>query len=307
MNCFKYIFSTLFFITTIALCDISSALEHHITSSDVYSNADLIARELDLIGNHFGITGAITPRVVDTNLKPRHVWQKTYEVLVKINILRNKHDLPVIAVNSIEPLKHIPPVLVYEQTERIITEVKILKFRLGINKTIKRNQKFSNRSPIDVFNKLNYVSNRLDTINGEAFAPAHVFAQVMRILDDVNLIIYTLNIADDTIPPGKKADSTPADSYETALALLKEIQRLQLPAAIDRIDFSSLRTDNIVPGDVFEMSIIVLAELQTIKAYLGLRHSFTPPAKYYERKVPGDVQQILGWALRRLKLIKSLD
>lgn len=299
-------FLTIVALSSLLLLSANFLHARDITPSVVYSQVDLISRDISLIKEHFNITDSVTQRIIKTNLKPRHVWQITYEVLVKINILRSKLQLPVIAVNSLEPVKNIPPALVYEQTQRILTELRIIRERLGIDRDVGAPILFKDKSPVDVFNSLNRISQELDIINGKSFTASHVFAQAIRILEDVNAIIDKLNVEDTTIPPGKREKTTPAHSFKTAFRLLREIQRLQMLAAIERTDFDHMRSDNVTPGDVFGLAEMILAELQTIKAYLGLKHAITPPALYYEEKKPEDVQQILGWTLRRVRLIKQL-
>jgi len=53
------------------------------------------------------------------------------------------------------------------------------------------------------------------------------------------------------------------------------------------------------------MTQMVLAELQTIKAYIGI-DTITPGAARYTTKTPAEVDQLMGWNLRKLDLIKSI-
>ncbi len=285
-----------------SLCD---AVEK-VTPSDVFAQAVQITEEIEILKKHFNVTGSVEVEEVKSNLKPRHVWQETYDILVKINILREKSGLPIIAVNSLEPVKEINPVLVYEQTRRILLELEIVKFRLDIKEQRGKLKKFAGKTPSDVFNKINYISHHLDLINGASFTPSFVFAQSMRVLEDVVTIINALDIKDDTIPPTKNKAAKPADTFHTGFTLLEGIQRLQRKAGIEPTDFSHLKAEKITPTEVFDLAEMMLAELQVVKAHIGLKHAMTPPAKHYEGKVPGDVQQIFGWALRKMKLIKSL-
>jgi hypothetical protein len=134
-----------------------------------------------------------------------------------------------------------------------------------------------------------------------------VFAEVMRILADVDGLLQHLRLEDNTFPPEKRADLTPADSLRQAFELMAEIHRLQREVGIPRTDFEAFRkTEEVVPADVFNMVGLALAELQTIKAQRDLRYSMTPPANYYRDKTPADVHQLLSWVTRKLQLIKRL-
>ena len=165
---------------------------------------------------------------------------------------------------------------------------------------------FTGKKPSDVYHLLNTVSLTLDAINGTGFSPAHVFAQVMRIHADVASLLDALEIKDATAPPAKRENIAPRDVFALGMETLKEIGRLQRSAGIIRVDFSDLWADQVTPTEVFGTMEIILAELQTLKASLGLRHAMTPPASHYDGKNPADVHQILGWTLRKLKLIRSL-
>lgn len=277
-----------------------------VTPSVVFARTIQIAEEIEILKRHFKVREIIKVKEVKTNLKPRHVWQKTYEILVKINILRAKQGLPILAVNSLEPVKNLDPILVYEQAKRILLELEIIKLRLNIEEKRGRLKTFTGKTPSDVFNKLNFISREMDLINGESFTPSAVFSQSMRLLEDVVTIINALDIKDDTIPPTKNLEAKSEDTFHTGFALLQEIQRLHRMSGMELTDFSHFKTGEITPTRVFDLTEMMLAELQVVKAHIGLKHAMTPPAKHYEEMVPGDVQQILGWALRKMKLIKSL-
>lgn len=280
-----------------------------INNAHVYRECEKIAAEIGIIKNSMNIRQEAKVEKIGTALKNHHIWQKTYEILIKINILREKNRFPIIAVSSCKPVKKLNTFFIYEQTRRIILEIQLVKENLGIEQKVDSSlldETFYVKSNADVYNLLDAISAELDIINGEKFTPRHVFSQAMRILDDINFILDALNIIDTTVPPKKNKDVEPKDVFGTAFELLNVIQSLQAMVAIETTDFYDFKRQNITPKEVFEINLIVLAELQIIKAHLGLRSSMTPPAGYYENKIPADVQQILGWAIRRLKLIKSL-
>ena len=151
------------------------------------------------------------------------------------------------------------------------------------------------------------VSREFDTLNGTAFTSSHVFAEVMRIYEDIGSIYGALNLQDRTNPLPKAAGATANDSYQTALVLLEEIQRLQRYASIPNIDLTDFyRIEPVESPEVFMSTQIVLAELQTLKAYLGLFNTPTPFAEHYEGKKPEDVNQMIRWCYLQLKKIAVL-
>lgn len=277
-----------------------------VTPNEVYRQVDQIFKEVTIIRQHFQIPTQTTPERIRINFKPRHVWQKTYEVLLKINILRTAKRLPIIEPNSLEPVPDVEPILAFEQTERILTELKILKFRFNIQKRSRPSKKFTGKTPSDVFNYLNHVSFNMDLINGTGFTPSYTFAQAMRIHDDVVNILNILEIKDTTDPPSKRKGVIPRDVFESCEQILDEIGRIQQKAGIERTDFSNMKIEPVTPTEVFGAMEVILAELQPLKASLGAKHIITPPANHYNGKKPSDVIQILFWTLRKLQLIQKL-
>jgi len=297
--------SGLFFLAFLLVA--SSSAADKITPSEVFSQAAQIDKEVMLILQHFGIQRENQYRPIKADLEPRNVWQKSYFVLVKINIFRRKNTFPAIAVNSLEPVLKLDPLLVFEQTQRILTELHLIKRRLNINKETSPPVYIPGKRPIDVYNLLHKTSLDLDILNNETINPSYVYAEVMRIFEDTNAILRKLRLEDPTFPPEKVNNITPKESLAAVFDLMKEIQRLQRGIGIKRVDFSVFRGEKkIQPSEVFNMVGMSLAELQPIKAHLDLKHRITPPAEFHEEKTPSDVHQLLRWVIRKIQLIKSL-
>lgn len=281
--------------------------EISISPSDVYAQARQIEKEVNLLKRHLGFSEEKPAPPVTAELKPRHVWQKSYFILAKINLFRSRNGLPVNTANSLEPVLDLDPALVYEQTQRILTEIRILKTRLGIGGRVSPLEPESGKRPIDVFNRLNYISHQWDVLNGQEIEPSYVFAEVMRIYQDVEAIMRALHLEDLSYPPAKQPEVGPADSLEAAYTMVLEMQRLQRGAGIPRTDLSVFRGESrALPSDVLNMVGMGLAELQTLKAHLDLSGELTPPAGSYRDKTPADVHQLLRWVIRKLRLIRVL-
>lgn len=281
-----------------------------ITIDEVYQQIYRINEEINILKRHFNITQVISVEPIAANFTSAHTWQKTYEILFKLNILRNKYGLPLLAVPSREPHLHPKPQIVFAQALRILTEIDIIKYQLDIVDKSPSPPAISNKTLTDNFNLLNDTSYQIDLLIGGSFTPSHPFSQAMRIYDDINTILEALNIQDETISPTKQINSVPADVFDTALQLLHEVKRVGQLGDIKSIEiypFEQIKRKNITPTEVFGMTGIILAELQNIKAYLGLHHELTPIARYYENKVPADVKQMLAWCVRKLQLITTLN
>jgi len=281
-----------------------------ITPNDVYAQVMLISKEIhfllkyhELEHNHKEVLARTN---IKTKLKPRTTWQKTYEIMIKVNILRKSHNMPIIEPINIEPILELDPAMVYEQTQRILTELRIIKYRLDIKNRQYKPSKYSNKTPQDVFNELNHISASLDTINKSVFTPSYVFGEAMRVYDDLTTILNYLNIKDDTIPTKRDNSATPLETFSTAMKIIEAIRTLQKRVSIETVNFSSFKKKNPSPSDVFTMVQMILSELQTIKANIGLFHYITPAATSYNSKTPADVDQLMNWNLRKVLLIDTL-
>ena len=281
-----------------------------ITPNDVYSQVELIKEHTNSLLNHNGIK--FSQKKIENkqnlyaNLKPRNVWQKTYEIMVKINIHRKIHNLPRVEPVNLEPVLDLNPDLVYEQTQRILTEIKIFKRRTGIEIKKYKTKSYTNKTPLDVYNSLAYVSVAFDKLNKTSFTPSYVFAEIIRIHNDLSTILGHLNIQDKTVPNKRDDKATPKDTFLLAMKMLENIGKIQTSVGLDSVDFSPFIKDNPTPSDVFTIVQMIISEIQVIKAYVGLKSYITPAANSYLHKTPVDVEQIINWNLKKLYLMDSL-
>lgn len=282
-----------------------------ITPNDVYAQSMLIEQHTLFLLKHYGIKhhdkAIRKDATYTTRLKPRDAWQKSYEILVKINMLRLAHNLARIEPIGMEPVEHLNPDAVYGQTQRILAELKIFEVRKGIDMPKFTLHTYKNKTPLDVFNSFSYISDTFDELNRAALSPSYVFASTMRLYDDLTIILNHLHIKDTTIPTTRLKKATPADSLKISMLALKQIQKLQQTAGIEQVDFSNFNRGETTPSDVYTIIGMILAELQPYKAYLGLIHRVTPAPQTYTGKSLSDVEQLMGWNYRKLLLIETKE
>ncbi|MDX2470907.1 MAG: hypothetical protein QNL04_10075 [SAR324 cluster bacterium] len=277
--------------------------QSRITPSDVLAQVTQINKEIAIIKRHYKISKKVVVKPFVAKLTPRHSWQKSYLVMLKLNVIRQKNGLSRFPIGSMEPLPDIAPELLYAQSQRILTELTLLKTRLGILKKVSKAPKYFNKKPIDVFNGLHEASLNLELISHESIDPTYVFAEVLRVYEDLSQIVISKGIRDDSYPPSKVLSVTPKDSLKATFDLMAHIQKLQKKAGIKTIDFSPFKKGKEVhPSDVLNMVGMCLAEIQTVKAHMEIKH-LTPAAEYHESKTPSDVHQLLRWASLKIQKI----
>lgn len=282
-----------------------------ITPTEVYSQVLLIERETELVKRHFDYAKQPVPVTkVDANIATRHVWQKCYMLQKKLVAFRRKHQLVGLTPVGVEPSKNMDTRDIWAQTQRILVEIRIIRMFLGISgqdgavlsvdskKTIE---------PVDMFNKLSQIEAEWDALTGADFDASYAFGQAMRLSEEVDIMLRYLNVFDDAVPPENNPAATPATTLTQTFLVLEQLQRLQRLAGLDIADLSIFRKSGQVSAyDVFNMTCMTLAELQTIKYQIGLKHVVTVPANHYENKTPSDVQQLLGYITNKLALIQHL-
>ncbi len=280
------------------------ALAAEVTPSDVYVQAELIGQEIELVRRHYNVTAHNPVAPAEADLKYRHVWQKAYMILVKLSVFRRKHGLAAFAPLETEPEVSPDPRINWSQTQRILTEIRIIKLFLDIPGEAGPVAKAEGKRPVDVFNKLNQIAYDMDALNGEAIAASAVYAEAIRINEDIDAIVRRTGTIDNAVPPARYPGAQPADALVAAFGLMAEVQRLERRLGIATTDFSAFRkSENVVLADVFNMIGMCLAELQLIKVQFGMKYNYTPPAEYVEGKSPAEVMQLLGYETSKLRLI----
>jgi len=281
-----------------------------ITPAEVFGQVLVLERETELIRHHLGITTAplaVTP--VRAELMPRHVWYKLYMVQTKLVAFRRQQGLEGVTPVGIEPREHTDPRLSWGQTQRLLTEIRILRKLLGIPGAVSEEgttpAEIGEKQSLDVYNKLSEVEALWNTLLGGGLDPSHVYAQAHRLDEDVNALLNRAGVFDNATPPAKRPEATSADSLRAAYQVLGEVQRLQRRLGLPVLDLSVFdKPTEASPDDVFNLLGLILAELQPVKARVGLIHAITPPAVFQQGKRPAEVVQLLGYIANKLAQIR---
>ncbi|MEI6412710.1 MAG: hypothetical protein WCP34_00420 [Pseudomonadota bacterium] len=293
----------LLMLTLIAGATAGHAAE--VTPSELYAQVVRIEQEIAGLKRHFGVVGEARVEPKSGDLKPRHAWAECYIILLKLGKLRRHLGLTYIEPVNIEPLRDMPPNQPWGMTQRILGEIAILKFYLDIPGDSPAAQPVTGKRPIDAYNRLQQVSAELELLTSPV-TPSEVYGEVKRLNADVNALLRHLRIFERAMPPPRRENLQPRDSLRAVFEVMGEIQRLQRAHSLDTTDFKGFETDDkTVPGDVFGLVAFTLAELQRVKAQIGMTHAITAPAVYEENKSPADVVQLLGYIANKLHEIRS--
>ncbi len=227
---------------------------------------------------------------------PRHVLQKCFEVLQKINRIRKNRGLGEITI-PVYPTREITPNEVYTAAERIVGELQILNNHY--EEKHYSDYPVSRRSNIRVeenYALLHEISLALDPVLGiRGFTPRDVYAQSMRVLKNAQFIHDSqLSIQYIEKPPletGKHSNH----AMKAAINLLGKISVAEKNLWMKPTPVPLLPNRKIEPNEVYDILQIVLAEQQRIKYRLGLERHFAIP-EVTGTRTPNDVIQNLVWA-----------
>ncbi len=287
------------------LLGVPAARAAEATPSDVYAQAERIDAEIETLKRHFKIGATAKTENKTGELKPRHTWAQSYILLLKIGKLRRKLGLTYIEPVNIAPMVEIPPTQPWGMTQRILTEIAILKHRLDIPGQPPAAVPVSGKRPIDAYNKLYHISDELDLLAG-AVTPNEIYGEVKRLDEDANALLRHQRLFEKAVPPPRRDNLQPRDSLQAVFALMAEIQRIQRANGLQITDYQGFAMgDKTTPDDVFGMVALTIVELQRVKAQLGMTHAITPGAPYEENKTPSDVVQLLGYVTNKLRAIQT--
>ena len=277
---------------------------------DVYERSLLIEDHLHFLLKHYKVDHIHIKEndfLISAKLKPRNCWQKSYELLVKINRLRLAHNLLRIEPIGMEPVENLTVSMLYGMVDRVLAEIVIFEHRVGLNVPEFTIKKVYGKNLLDVYNELSVISNDFDRLNGAPISYSYIYAETMRIYDDLTIILKHLQIKDNTIPEIRKDDASLHDAMKSSLNLLGSITRMQRLVGIDTIEYTEFYKKDKSRSDLYNIVGLIVSELQPLKAFMGLNKSVTPPALSYENKTTADIVQLMSWNYRKFRLIKNLE
>ena len=282
----------------------------NLTVNDVYAKTEIIEQHLHFLLKYYNVKHNHLEKkhiIISSKLKPRNSWQKAYELLVKINRLRLSHELLRIEPIGMEPVENLTIGMLYGMVDRVLTEIIIFEHRKGLIPPTFKLHKGTNKNLLDIYNILSLLSLAFDELNGSTISSAYIYAETMRIYDDLTIILNHLHISDNTIPNRRLKDATIKDATNSSFKLLTNIIRLHRIVGISSIQCTEFNKVTPEARDLYNIVGLIVAELQPLKAHLGLTKNITPSALSYENKTPADIEQLMSWNFRKLELIKSLE
>ena len=263
------------------------------TPSDVYAQAYLLKQKVIYLRDKNNIKESF-PEVGKQNEKaPRHVLQKSLEVLSKINRYRKNKNYGQISIPNY-PSRKITPSDVYIYTKRLNEEISPfcdISFLQDLNV-----KEFKGKTPSDVYEILWNVSLGFDKLLGiGGFNPTDVYEQSQTIVAIAKFLRQSQGEFGEIKKPEIKKELHPNHALNTSYKLLKKIAKIQKKLWMKPTKVPYKLYKETTPTQVYDSLQNIIAEMQRLKTRLGVERYFE--IKHItDDKTPSDVVANLLYA-----------
>lgn len=254
----------------------SHALEK--TPGDVFAQLMVVHKQVEKLRQLSKVDEPWPVVVVQQGKQPRHVLQKSFEVMEKINRLRVIKGLGP-TTTPLYPSRKISPNEVYASVYRLTQELSIVLDEGFECKDHLENKKiFGNKTPNDVYQELWSISYAMDPVLGiRGINPNDVYILSLRVLAEIEFLRMGQNdhgyITAPKMSRGKHSNHALAEAY----SLLDIIAEADRNLWIEPTLTPELPRRVINSSEVYDALQMVLAELQRIKHRLGVERYFVLP------------------------------
>ena len=265
------------------------------TPSDVYSESLILKEMLIALRKENGITAPLPKVPKQTGKLPRHVLQKTLEILSKVNRYREIHEYGSITLPPVPP-RDITPQDVYNNVERLKVEVSyLLKDRSILKSKAFQFKAFKNKTPSDAYRELWTVSLAFDKLIGRGFTPTDVYILSEQIVEEIKFLRASQRETDNINKPKKRPNLLPNHALYASVDLIKKIHQDEKKLWMEPVPIPKIQQRVISPTEVYDSLQTVSAEINRIERRLGIERSFALK-KNMPKKTPSDVVQNLEYA-----------
>ena len=258
-----------------------------VSPSHVYqATLDLIS-EIDILREAMGVTDYPGEAEPQEDRAPVHVYAKSLEVMKKVARFQRRLGMRPGRVGQI-PVKQIVPKDVLGNVAAITEQLRRVKNQLVIADKIQPASFEGAKTPSMVYKNLGDASFMLDGLVGRPLTPNDVFANVVEIHDEMELIAAKLKVALALEPPAVEGRKRPKDVAQQVLRATYKVINLQTRLGMDASGVPTLTLVRVTPAEVHEATNILLAELVRIKTHLNINLPRSPRPEPRNKR-PNDV------------------
>ena len=227
---------------------------------------DLIA-EIELLREAEEVTDYPPEAELQEDRLPVHAYFKSLEVMKKLSRLQGRLGLPPgqPKARSVGSAKDL-----FDSVGQIVGELRKVKTHLAVSGEIQPGQPEDGATFSTVYKTLGDASFLLDGLVGYPISPSDVFANVLEIQDELELIAAKLkaNLALD--PPEVDGKKSAKEAAQQVLRATYKVIGLQMRLGMDASSLPTLTLVRVTPSQVYEATSIILAEVTRIKTHLDI-------------------------------------
>jgi hypothetical protein len=278
-------------------------------SNDVYAQAYILKSKIVHLAGEKNIKAKYMKLPTFSNKSPRHVFQKSLEVLKKINKYRENTNLGEVNV-PLYSSKVITSEDVYLKVLRLNQEIDLLLENVSCPHIaeLSKTKIYTNKNSNDNYRELWSASLAMDELLGKGFTPIDTYEQAVLIIDTIKFIRNSQNIYEDIPKPKKKNRKHPNHVLYATNKLLEKISKAEKKLWMEPVDVPENPQRIITPTEVYDSMQTIITELVRIRKRLGIERFYEAPV-IEEFKTPSDVLQEVEYAIAlfpEFKLDKNL-
>lgn len=229
---------------------------------------DMIA-EIELLRAAEGVADYPPEAERQEDRLPIHTYVKSLEVMKKVSRLQRRLGM---APNLLEglPVRPVLPKDVLGHVQQIIDALRRVKTQLAVAGEIQPAPFEGGATFSMAYKALGDASFLLDGLARDPITPSDVFANVLEIQDELELIAAKLRanlVLDPLAVDGRKSTKEVA---QQALRATYKVIGLQARLGMNASSIPNLTLVRVTPSEVFESTSIILAEVARIKTHLDI-------------------------------------
>lgn len=300
------------FITIFFAAFLLQPVRADVTTYDVYVALENLSANVHEVRREMGIAPHSIAIIEIYNAQPREVYFQAQTVLEKVSrlhfdILRDRPGKPILIGTDARPADVLA--LVQEAAALISAVQQHMKIE-SISVIPDQETADGKKTPTDVYVLMVDLSRMLNEMIDQRFSPADAYQQVTYAIGIASSVLLHEG---NTQPLGNSAPTferrkTPTDVYRKLITINNLIHEVVKKHGGDclLVGPSEMERSRVIPGDVYDLASLVVAELNHLHNLVG--STIEPHAPYYPgRKLPSDVYQRVTQLHSQVTLLLGSD
>jgi hypothetical protein len=249
--------------------EIEAPAVNEVTPGQVLQPVSDMISEIQLLRDAEGVADYPPEAEHQEDRLPIHAYVKSLEVMKKVSRLQRRLEISPDQTEGI-PVRPVLPKDVLGHVRQVVDELRKVKTQLAISDEIEPAPLEGRTDFSTVYKGLGDASFLLDGLVGYPLSPSDVYANVLEIQDDLELIAAKLGANLTLDPPGVDGKKSAGTVAQQVLRATYKVIGFQARLGMNESSMPSLTLVRVTPSEVFESTSTILAELARIKTHLDI-------------------------------------